>query len=286
MPITVHEPEAELYRDPEHWLHVMEMLFVPAVEKAGFTPVKPSAEGTSMIHSRIIGHLVKADIVLCDLSQHNPNVLFELGVRTSINKPVALVKDEHLKLPFDIQGLNTYHYRSGLAAWDLGDEIEKLAEHIRTSASESSGENPLWRHFGVGIVASAPDVDRTPEEAQLEILLEKVDTLSREIRRPIGEPVYVTEDHGGSTATWRSSKMSPVEKLIRDVKGVLTVYSFTSVGGVTFAHVRTVVTKPEAQASRAIFIIGRLASNGYPAEIEETTPETISIRVTKEPSVE
>jgi hypothetical protein len=30
--------------------------------------------------------------VLADLTEHNPNVLFELGLRMAVNKPIALVK--------------------------------------------------------------------------------------------------------------------------------------------------------------------------------------------------
>ncbi|WP_344341237.1 hypothetical protein, partial [Streptomyces rhizosphaericus] len=93
MPITTHEHEAKIYDDPEHWDHVMEHLFVPAIEAAGYTAIRPAASGTDLIHSRIIQNLEQADFVLCDLSQSNANVFFELGVRTSLNKPIALVSD-------------------------------------------------------------------------------------------------------------------------------------------------------------------------------------------------
>lgn len=50
-------------------------------------------------------------MVLCDMSQNNPNVFFELGVRTSVNKPVALVRcDEDSPIPFDVSGVNTHTY--------------------------------------------------------------------------------------------------------------------------------------------------------------------------------
>jgi hypothetical protein len=177
MPITVHDDEAEKYGDPQHWAHVMEHLFVPAIEKAGYTPIRPSASGTGMIHARIVQQLVEADLVLCDLSKHNPNVLFELGVRTSLDRPVALVKDEYLNLPFDIQGLNTHHYSSKMRAWDLVDQIQRLSIHIADTKTGPEETNPLWKHFGVSIAASAPASTATPQDATLQLILEGVERL-------------------------------------------------------------------------------------------------------------
>lgn len=62
MPITTHESEAETYGDPEHWSHVMETVFVEAIEQAGFKVVRPSVEGSDLIHARIIEQLINADL--------------------------------------------------------------------------------------------------------------------------------------------------------------------------------------------------------------------------------
>lgn len=36
----------------------------------------------------------EADMVLCDMSRLNANVFFELGIRTALDRPAALVKDD------------------------------------------------------------------------------------------------------------------------------------------------------------------------------------------------
>lgn len=100
--------------------HVLEHLFVPAIEAAGFTAIRPTVEGSALIHSEIISNLERADLVLVDISRHNPNVFFELGVRTSLDKPVCLVRDNFTDvLPFDTAGLNTPTYDASLAPWKL-----------------------------------------------------------------------------------------------------------------------------------------------------------------------
>ncbi|WP_279367350.1 hypothetical protein [Microbacterium testaceum] len=184
MPITTHEDEAERYNgDSAHWDHVMETIFVPAIEKAGFTPVRPAAVGAHMIHGQIIRHLSTADMVLCDLSGHNPNVFFELGVRTSLNLPVALVRDEHTGIPFDTSGLNTHSYSSTLNAWDTKREVERLAQHLADSAESCEGSNPMWRHFGLTIAADAPSVEGSSSDARLELITESLNDMRVEMSK-------------------------------------------------------------------------------------------------------
>ena len=84
MPVTTPADVAERYNDKNHFGHVLDCLFVPAVEKAELEPVEPIASGSDLIHARIIKNLENTDVVLCDVSILNPNVFFELGDRKSV----------------------------------------------------------------------------------------------------------------------------------------------------------------------------------------------------------
>lgn len=177
MPVATRPEHLETYGDPDHWEHVMETLFVPAIKAAGMEPVRPSADGSEMIHGRIIQNLSESAMVLCDLSSHNPNVFFELGVRTSLNLPVALVKDERTSIPFDTSGINTLSYTSSLKAWDISKGCEALTEFLKKSITSCAGENPLWRHFGLTKRANEPHSDESPTDARLDLLTAKVEQL-------------------------------------------------------------------------------------------------------------
>ncbi|KQQ65717.1 hypothetical protein [Microbacterium sp. Leaf320] len=182
MPITTRADDVGRFDgDSDHWIHVMETIFVPAVEKAGYEAIRPVTQGSHMIHGEIIKHLSTADMVLCDLSTHNPNVFFELGVRTSLNKPVALVRDEHTTLPFDTSGLNTHEYDSSLRGWSVGEQVSKLAAHLRASEASCAGTNPLWRHFGLTITAAQPDPEGSITDAKLQLIQEDLSSLKRVI---------------------------------------------------------------------------------------------------------
>lgn len=179
MPISTRAAEAEAYGDEDHWLHVMESLFVKAIETAGFRVIRPVAQGSHLIHGLIIRHLSEADLVLCDLSSHNPNVFFELGVRTSLNRPIALVRDERTELPFDTSGINTHQYKASLRGWEIGAEQERLASHITQSVASCGGANPLWRQFGLSIRAQEPDTHESPLEAKVDLLANRIQMLQQ-----------------------------------------------------------------------------------------------------------
>ena len=171
MPVSTTPAHAEQYGDREHWLHVMESLFVPAIEAAGFEAWRPVAKGSHLIHAEIVRQLEQADMVLVDMSQSNPNVFFELGVRTSVNKPVALVRsDQAMPIPFDVSGINTHTYDPALKAWHIASEVEALSKHLRDAESSCAGENPMWRQFGLTLKANEPTSEASPTDARLEVM--------------------------------------------------------------------------------------------------------------------
>lgn len=178
MPITTHEHEAKKYDDAQHWEHVMQVLFEPAIAQAGFVAVRPVSKGSEMIHSAIVTHLEKSDMVLCDLSGQNPNVFFELGVRTSLDKPVALVYDFEMgSLPFDTSGIYTHSYRPDLKGWDTIQQVTSLAQHLSDAYESCQGRNPLWRQFGLTQRAEEPHVSASPMEAEIALMSQTVDRL-------------------------------------------------------------------------------------------------------------
>lgn len=174
MPISNRGVATPPYADEYHWAHVMENLFVKAVKNAGFRAIPPVAEGSQLIHGQIVKHLSEADLVLCDLSSDNPNVFFELGVRTSLNLPIALVQDGTTPLPFDTSPVNTHFYNPNLTAWDIESEQARLAKHLQLSAKTCDGTNPMWERFGLTVRAKEPDTYASPLEAKVDLLTDRL----------------------------------------------------------------------------------------------------------------
>jgi len=177
MPITTPDEWLPKYRnDKLHFHHVLDYLFLPSIELAGLNPIKPIAEGADNIPAEIIKNLNDADLVLCDLSIFNPNVFFELGIRTALDKPICMVKDEHaLRIPFDVSIINCHNYKSLLEHWDMEQEILNLSNHLKESLTRSNNRNPLWKYFGIRSVAKS--LEGGSESDKIELLLNKLDKL-------------------------------------------------------------------------------------------------------------
>ncbi len=132
---------------PDHFEHVLHLLFKPAIEAAGYAMVGPAMMNGTVIHAGIINNLLNAELVLCDMTTSNPSVFLELGVCIALDKPVVLVVDDiKADVPFDIIVLSRHPYDGHLQSWTLKDQIKKLAEVIDEVPKE---HNELWQYFGL-----------------------------------------------------------------------------------------------------------------------------------------
>lgn len=173
MPISTPAPLVERYGgDTEHFVHVLDLLHGLAAGAAGFKVEGPAADGSQVIHERIVSCLQDADLVLCDLSSLNANVLFELGIRVAVNRPVALVHDEQTDLErvFDVRVAQSHQYQSDLRAWNRDDQVNRLKAHLQATVEQSSGKNALWRTFGVRTEARLEQPENSFEQTTLDLL--------------------------------------------------------------------------------------------------------------------
>ncbi|MCJ7481481.1 MAG: hypothetical protein MUO31_00795 [Thermodesulfovibrionales bacterium] len=182
MPVTTPPNLIEGYlNDDEHFKHVMDCLFSPAIVNAGFKPLNPISSGSSIIHADILKNLSEADLVLCDMSILNPNVFFEFGIRTALNKPVALVRDDKIPdLPFDTSPIHCYKYDSSLSPWLLEKQIDDLNNHIQETFNKSADYNPMWKIFGGGQAGDLKPGALTNNE-QFDFLLEKMRNIESQL---------------------------------------------------------------------------------------------------------
>ncbi len=113
---------------------VLRTLVTPAAREAGFNVRTANRQGSDVIQSTIINDLLSADLVIADLTEHNPNVLFELGVRMAHEKPVALIKASGTGRIFDVDNmLRVEEYNSNLWPTTVEKDLPVLTEHIRAA---------------------------------------------------------------------------------------------------------------------------------------------------------
>lgn len=110
---------------------VLKQIIAPAGRKAGFRVVTARKQGSDVIHATIVNGLLDADLVIADLTEHNPNVLFELGVRMANDKPVALIRAAGTAPIFDVDNmLRVEEYNPCLWPSTVEADLPRIQDHI------------------------------------------------------------------------------------------------------------------------------------------------------------
>lgn len=111
---------------------VQESLLEPAITAAGFEAITARRAGSDVIQSTIVNDLLDAELVVIDLTEHNPNVLFELGMRMHADKPVALIRAKGTGPIFDVDNLlRVAEYNPNLWPSTVKHDVELLSAHIK-----------------------------------------------------------------------------------------------------------------------------------------------------------
>jgi hypothetical protein len=113
---------------------VLRSLLTPAGVAAGFVVETANRQGSDVIQSTIVNDLLEADLVIADLTDHNPNVLFELGVRIAEDKPVILVKASGTGRIFDVDNMmRVYEYSANLWQSTVEKDLAEITEHVKAA---------------------------------------------------------------------------------------------------------------------------------------------------------
>lgn len=95
------------------------------------------------IDAQVINHLHDAELVIADLTGHNPNAFYEIGIRHMIPKPIIHMIQEGTKLPFDVNPQRTIFYARTKPA-QIKRAREELSAHVTAVlAPEFVLDNPV-----------------------------------------------------------------------------------------------------------------------------------------------
>lgn len=132
---------------------VFKNLIAPAAKEAGFEVYTALKKGSDIIHSTIINDLLEAELIIADLTEHNPNVLFELGFRMAHDKPVALIRAKGTAPIFDVDNLlRVWDYNPNLWKSTLERDIPALTDHLK-GTWESKDSKHTYRKILSGKVS-------------------------------------------------------------------------------------------------------------------------------------
>ena len=115
----------------------------PVLEDKGYVVTRADQiHDPGTISKQVIEHLVTADVVIADMTGHNPNVFYELAVRHAAKMPVVHMIEKGETIPFDVAPQRAIFYELALdGAEDAKTALRKMLEAIQNS--DEGGESPL-----------------------------------------------------------------------------------------------------------------------------------------------
>ncbi|RZK26284.1 MAG: hypothetical protein EOO43_03280 [Flavobacterium sp.] len=141
-----------------HWSDVLAILS-EAIAETEFHPKLVSSDvAVGLIHERIVNNIYSNEIVICDVSSKNPNVMFELGMRLAFDKPTVVIKDELTGYSFDAGVIEHLSYPSSLRFSQIIEFKAELIKRINATYSKSIGDknySPFLKSFGKTILPSS-----------------------------------------------------------------------------------------------------------------------------------
>lgn len=124
----------------------------PAVEQAGYQCIRgDEVLESGMIDKSMYALLIKADLVIADITTFNPNAIYELGIRHAARPfSTIIMKEKDGNIPFDLNHNKTFTYSH--MGEDIGysettrcvQALKKLIESVERSKEIDS---PLFHHI-------------------------------------------------------------------------------------------------------------------------------------------
>ena len=111
----------------DEWSEIYSNVIRPAVEEAGFNYKCFRANlllGSIIEH--ILDNLNRSELVIADITDRNPNVLYELGVRHALGGATIVISQNENDVPFDLKPYIVRKY-----GWRTGKEKNRFKEIIR-----------------------------------------------------------------------------------------------------------------------------------------------------------
>ncbi|MFQ6554473.1 hypothetical protein Q7F05_00760 [Pseudomonas sp. Lb2C1-1] len=169
----------------EHWADVKNIICdaIGGIEGLNFIPKLVSEQDdVGVIQKRIVQNIYLSDIVVCDVSCKNANVMFELGMRLAFDKPTILIKDDKTDFSFDTGVIEHLLYPRDLRFSRIVNFKKSLAEKVLATYQASINDpshSTFLKNFGSFKVAALSQTEGTPDQ----VILDMLQDISRDVSR-------------------------------------------------------------------------------------------------------
>lgn len=175
---------------------IIDQAIVPALGEKYDIVVAHRKYEIGSINDRVIKSVFESDLVIANLTNTNPNVMFELAIRYSFGKPAIVIAEEGTKLPFDVIDENTAFYVNDPAG--ANELKQRIIEFEKGIDFEKKEYGPVFKVINkiplYNEVESGMDVSN---ESLLQYVIDRLDSLEKNLNIRGQTKVYtVVKDDG------------------------------------------------------------------------------------------
>jgi len=174
MPIS-----ATANHDEKHWAAVQKLLH-RGIRKAGLEPANVWEGVNDRISKRIVSNIFREVIVVADISDLNPNVMLELGLRLASKKPTVIVFEKGGKIPFDIADVGAIPYPGDLNILEMEAFFDDFSALLTTRLAAFT--NDTYEPYLGDVVVEVLE-PQTKEVSIGEAVLERVEEIALRMSR-------------------------------------------------------------------------------------------------------
>ncbi|MFT5821532.1 MAG: hypothetical protein ACI8ZM_002785 [Crocinitomix sp.] len=212
----------------DHWKEVLSIISSVANEAGFESKLVSEADDIGIIQKTIIQNIYNNDIVICDVSGKNPNVMFELGMRLAFDKATVIIKDEKTSYTFDTGVIEHLGYPRDLRFSTIVEFKDNLKNKLMSTYKKSVDDpnySTFLKNFGEYKIAKLNETEISTSD----YMLKSIDSINQELRllrRDFHHEIMLSSNQGDQINNFYKSNPNRKYSLIYpDSSDIIKIYS-------------------------------------------------------------
>lgn len=176
---------------------IIDQAIVPALGEKYIIDVAHRKYEIGSINDRVIESVYKSDLVIANLTNLNPNVMFELAIRYSFGKPAIVIAEKGTNLPFDVIVENTVFYINDPAG--ANELKEKIIEFESNIDYTKINYGPVFKIINrIPLYSEVEGGKDISSDKAMSYIINRLDSIEQKLERPIKKPTPIKKERNRS----------------------------------------------------------------------------------------
>ncbi|WP_257148083.1 hypothetical protein [Bacillus thuringiensis] len=155
---------------------VIDAVIIPSLVEMGFKneniDVAHRMSNPGSINKQVITSVLECDLAIVNLTNLNPNVMYELAIRHATRKPVVQICQKGTRLPFDITEERTIFYANDMkGVIELQSNFKSMVDQ---AIDDEEPDNPIYR-----VIESNTIMKDVKESDPSKYMLDRMESLEK-----------------------------------------------------------------------------------------------------------